>query len=314
VHHDLGDLEKLHPRAFALLQRFINDGALTPQDRPSALEWACALSEQKLRLMIQERQIGTTSFCSFCGKSEREVCKLVCAERRKNTFICDECVGVSVELLQANGVDALRKADEGRLVYTADFSAPSRFREGILAEGSAKAFRKNGFYHIALIDKDGKRGNYYEWQTCDMPLKDFRVSAQGGFGPDFIKSTAKNACYGVVFRSNGRSIQNHYRFSITRNSCFRLDCYVSAKQRMITDWTYSSAIKEEDGLNTLTVCMRGEKITAAVNGKELLSVVHYQAGMENGSVGLFLSRAFLDTVDTLPEARFRNFLLYKLEG
>jgi hypothetical protein len=256
---------------------------------------------------------------------------MVGVSRDKNVFICNECVGVSVDMLRANGVDPVRKADEGHLVYSDDFFTPSRFLEGRLANGCSNVLRKNGFYHIALYS-GGSLGFYYDWQTCNIPLEDFRVSVEAGFAPDFIKSTTKNACYGVIFRCNKDANQvGHYRFSITRNSLFRLDYFVYTSDRFIldigftrnkvigpnwsgiTDWIHSNVIKGDDGLNALMVCMRGKKIIVGVNGEELLSVYHYEKGLEKGSVGLCVSRPFKDTEDTFPEARFRRFRLYSME-
>jgi hypothetical protein len=38
--------------------------------------------------------------CSFCGKSDREVAKLVAGPR---VFICDGCVAIAARLMQGNG-------------------------------------------------------------------------------------------------------------------------------------------------------------------------------------------------------------------
>jgi serine/threonine protein kinase len=44
---ELHRFEQLRPEALALMKRFINDGALTPQNRPAAREWVHALPEKK---------------------------------------------------------------------------------------------------------------------------------------------------------------------------------------------------------------------------------------------------------------------------
>ena len=41
-----------------------------------------------------------TKQCSFCGKSQDAVRKLISSpQERSNTYICDECVSVCVEIL-----------------------------------------------------------------------------------------------------------------------------------------------------------------------------------------------------------------------
>lgn len=49
--------------------------------------------------------------CSFCGKSQHEVKKLVSGS--PNIFICDECVQLCNEVLRDESVDAISKAQEG---------------------------------------------------------------------------------------------------------------------------------------------------------------------------------------------------------
>ena len=42
--------------------------------------------------------------CSFCGKSSHQVRKLI-AGRTRNTFICDECVGLCTEIIHEELMD-----------------------------------------------------------------------------------------------------------------------------------------------------------------------------------------------------------------
>ena len=39
---------------------------------------------------------GATLYCSFCGKSQHEIRKLIAGP---SVFICDECVEISMEIL-----------------------------------------------------------------------------------------------------------------------------------------------------------------------------------------------------------------------
>jgi hypothetical protein len=46
------------------------------------------------------RLFASTLSCSFCGKSERDVSKLIAGP---SVFICDECVTICVGILQNGG-------------------------------------------------------------------------------------------------------------------------------------------------------------------------------------------------------------------
>jgi ATP-dependent protease Clp ATPase subunit len=53
--------------------------------------------------MIKLRRLG----CSFCGKSEAEVSKLVAGPR---VYICDECVAVASRLMGSDSQDGGERA------------------------------------------------------------------------------------------------------------------------------------------------------------------------------------------------------------
>ena len=56
---------------------------------------------------------GRTLVCSFCGKSEAEVAKLVAGPRR--VFICDQCVTAARKMMQDDGVpDAVSPASSAK--------------------------------------------------------------------------------------------------------------------------------------------------------------------------------------------------------
>ena len=51
-----------------------------------------------------------TLYCSFCGKSQREVCKLVAGP---TVFICDECVELCMDIIREEKTSSLTKSRDG---------------------------------------------------------------------------------------------------------------------------------------------------------------------------------------------------------
>ena len=51
-----------------------------------------------------------TLYCSFCGKSQHEVRKLIAGP---TVFICDECVELCMDIIKEEGKGSISKAQEG---------------------------------------------------------------------------------------------------------------------------------------------------------------------------------------------------------
>ena len=51
-----------------------------------------------------------TLYCSFCGKSQHEVRKLIAGP---TVFICDECVELCMDIIREEGKGSVAKAQEG---------------------------------------------------------------------------------------------------------------------------------------------------------------------------------------------------------
>src|SRR6266511_2052598 len=60
----------------------------------------------------RQSHLGDDIACSFCGKVEPEVQRLVQGGARPNTFICDECVGLCQIIMREppSGPTAMRRA------------------------------------------------------------------------------------------------------------------------------------------------------------------------------------------------------------
>ena len=63
-----------------------------------------------------------TLFCSFCGKSQHEVRKLIAGP---TVFICDECVELCMDIIREEHKTSLSKGHDG-VPTPADMSCPRR--------------------------------------------------------------------------------------------------------------------------------------------------------------------------------------------
>src|SRR6201992_2785440 len=60
--------------------------------------------------MSKPRETKTTRYCSFCGKSQHEVRKLIAGP---TVFICDECVELCVDIIREENKSSLVKSRDG---------------------------------------------------------------------------------------------------------------------------------------------------------------------------------------------------------
>jgi len=63
-----------------------------------------------------------TFYCSFCGKSEHEVCKLIAS---RSAFICDECIALCAAIMFDHGQAAMRAVLKAPSASTTDDSRES---------------------------------------------------------------------------------------------------------------------------------------------------------------------------------------------
>src|ERR1039458_8902511 len=62
-----------------------------------------------------EGDAKNTLYCSFCGKSQHEVRKLIAGP---TVFICDECVELCMDIIREENKSSLVKSRDGRSDYT----------------------------------------------------------------------------------------------------------------------------------------------------------------------------------------------------
>lgn len=171
------------------------------------------------------------------------------------------------------------------LAYTADFAAwfsgtestPFPFRAGFdLASGE---------YRLALTD--ARRGYvYYRPSPDGRTFGDFRldIDVRRVAGPD-------NGVYGVVFRIQsplaGAATFERYNFTITPDGFYSLALIkTDGTATVIAPRAASSAIKQGNALNHLTVIATGNQLTLSINGEALGTFNGPVAGP--GGVGVYV--------------------------
>jgi hypothetical protein len=76
-----------------------------------------------------------TVFCSFCGKSQHDVAKLIAGP---DVFICDECVSLCDSIIDETHIAGLVKADRERAAGGDGYPTLTGFLRGQTKEGRAK--------------------------------------------------------------------------------------------------------------------------------------------------------------------------------
>ncbi|MFO0457572.1 MAG: ClpX C4-type zinc finger protein, partial [Alphaproteobacteria bacterium] len=105
--------------------------------------------------MSKPRDSKTTRYCSFCGKSEHEVRKLIAGP---TVFICDECVELCV--------DIIRTADKSTVTAesTEEVASPQQIRkvldDYVIGQERAKKVLSvavhNHYKRVAIMEKSNE--------------------------------------------------------------------------------------------------------------------------------------------------------------
>jgi hypothetical protein len=298
---ELRRFEKLRPQGFSLMQRFINDGALHPEKRSSAKEW--------VRALVEEPRTTTdpTSYCSFCGNIQKEARMLV---ESQNVYICDVCINLCTGILREK-LNIETKEENYKLTYINDFSnADEKWPEDSLYAGDINAFRRDGFYHLALRRPYGIGRFYYQWLK-EPYVEAGKIAVEAGLAPGFTARTADDAFYGILFRW---SRDFYYAFCVSRQGKYWLFRYSDGENAVVINWVPCNQINREAGLNTLEVNFRSTDICTAitmrVNGKDIATLVDDTPGLASGLVGVCVGSLVLNGQ---PEAHFRNFQVFVKE-
>jgi transcription elongation factor Elf1 len=79
--------------------------------------------QEEIASAMQARNPVNTLYCSFCGKSETQVRKMIAGAA---AFICDECIRVCVEVLRKEGIDIPPEVGFGEYDPDSRISNPDR--------------------------------------------------------------------------------------------------------------------------------------------------------------------------------------------
>ena len=83
------------------------------QSSMARLGWSCKRVERARWKTMSKASGGeskNTLYCSFCGKSQHEVRKLIAGP---TVFICDECVELCMEIIREENKTSFMKSKEG---------------------------------------------------------------------------------------------------------------------------------------------------------------------------------------------------------
>lgn len=196
--------------------------------------------------------------------------------------------GVAVATVAARGGIA-----KGELLYSDDFSDPGSGWD--IREGSdASTVYQNGAYHIIVNEIDWVAwGNPYSYFT-DFVLEVDTTQVAGTDDNDF----------GVLLRYV--DVDNFYRFEISGDGYYSFDLMQDDEWITLIDWTESSAIRQGNDTNTITVVCEGDRFAFYVNGQYLEDYRHNT--FPSGDIGLLAG-----TIEEAPvHIAFDNLKVYAL--
>jgi len=56
--------------------------------------------DTKSIIPVEVEVVGAALHCDFCGKSQHEILKLVKSDYGRKPMICDECIGLAVDIIR----------------------------------------------------------------------------------------------------------------------------------------------------------------------------------------------------------------------
>ncbi len=174
--------------------------------------------------------------------------------------------GVAVATASAQGGVA-----KGELLYSDDFSDPGSgwdIREG--DDGST--VYQNGEYHITVSEID-----WVAWGNPYSNFSDFVLDVDA----TQVSGTNDND-FGVLLRYV--DVDNFYRFEISGDGYYSFDLMQDNEWITLIDWTESSAIRQGNDTNAITVLCEGDLFTFYVNGEYLGE--YRDSTFPSGDIGL----------------------------
>ncbi len=106
-----------------------------------------------------------TLYCSFCGKSQHEVRKLIAGP---TVFICDECVELCMDIIKEESKSAISKSEEGIPTPKEIFSI---LNEYVIGQTKAKQILSVAVHnHYKRLGHESKSGNDVELSKSNILL------------------------------------------------------------------------------------------------------------------------------------------------
>lgn len=192
----------------------------------------------------------------------------------KTSTPATKVVGKTATPVKATTESAVNKAGiaTGALLYSDDFSNSTSGWD-TWETANSKVGYVSGKFVIEIFKVDS-----FFWAN---PGKDFsdlilEVDATKQAGPD-------NNGFGVIFRYVDKN--NFYRFDISSDGYYGFGYYENDTWTSIIDWTETTAIKQGNATNTITILCEGSNFTFYINGTKITDVT--DATLSSGDIGVW---------------------------
>ena len=96
--------------------------------------------------MSEEQQVDKKLYCSFCGKNQSEVKKLIAGP---SVYICDECVSLCNDIIKEDLAEASQESSDEKLPVPEEIKAI--LDDYVIGQESAKKTLAVAVYNLSLI-------------------------------------------------------------------------------------------------------------------------------------------------------------------
>jgi len=181
------------------------------------------------------------------------------------------CV-VGCMVFLAGGGEEEEISTAGEVLFADDFSDPDSGWD-VYADDEVEKDYQNGRFVIKVFAED-----MLTWSNANRSFDDFvlKVDATQVAGPD-------DNAYGVFFRYQDNT--NFYQFAISGDGYFMVSKWVDDELTFLHDWEESSAIRQGQATNRLTVECRGSNMRFFINGKKVAELT--DDAFNVGDIALF---------------------------
>jgi len=172
-------------------------------------------------------------------------------------------------------LDKLPWIDVGQIVFQDDFSDRSTGWEKVNTPYELKGYSDGGY--LISVKMESARS----WSVANFPTQDIEISVQTQkiSGPN-------DTNFGILCRYQDKD--NYYSFLISSDGYYGILKMQDGIDSLLgnAEFTFSSDILREDGINQIAAECLGNELNLKVNGQKLLSVV--DDAFQVGKVGLIV--------------------------